>query len=205
MVFGYLFDQPVIIPSSLKKLAFYANTYSHPIDFPAGLGELEWYADGYEGLVLPERLQKLTWGSTSDVKIPTGLKELAVECNTLLVLPEELVTVAFGYSSQHHYTLPASVQEVSWVIRSNKNIFTHPSTLQHLMVKYSASDVGLDLSNHTIHKLTIVDRQIRIEKWPQGLKELAFSARVDGMNNPLRVPKGCRIVGEKRPENVIME
>lgn len=63
----------------------------------------------------------------------------------------------------------------------------------------------MDLSHVRVHKVTIAGRSVTIKQWPQGLEEMEFNVRIKCMDYPLRVPKGCRIVGKKLPENVIME
>lgn len=114
------------------------------------------------------------------------------------MLREGLLKVTLNSWSEHQYILPASVQEVVW---SGYARITHPSTLQHLFLKYSWNEI--DLSHMKVHRLTIGDRRIRIQKLPPGLRELEFTD--DDLQYTLRVPQGCVIVGEKQPTNVIME
>lgn len=68
------FNQPVVLPTSLKKAIFDLDTYTHSLSFPSGLKELKWFVEDYEGLVLPEGLRKLDWGTARYVKLPSGIK-----------------------------------------------------------------------------------------------------------------------------------
>lgn len=102
--------------------------------------------------------------------------------------------------------LPESVQEVLIVVRSEDIIYTHPTTLQHLWIvnNWNMESEELDLAHIKIHKLTIETSYFRLKQWPRELKELEFVGR-DEFTNTYRVPRGCRIVGERRPINIIME
>lgn len=117
------------------------------------------------------------------------------ECN--VQLPAGLLKVTFDCTSNRDYSLPESVLEVVMLRPVN---FTHPTTLQHLILRCGA--VEMDLSHHRVHRLTIGDSRARIMRWPWWLTELEFAV---SMRHPLRVAAGCRIVGERLPANVIME
>lgn len=173
--------------------------YTLTLNFPDSLEELEWWWWTSDGLVLPEGLRKLTWGSDCKVKLPSGLRELRIFYPMpSLVIPEGLLKFDCGLcQSECHFDLPESVQEVVW---SDKVALSHPTIIQHLILKYGRE---VDLSHHSVYKVTIDSTYIRIKKLPPGLKELAFT--VDDMHDPVSMPKGCGIVGGKRPTNVIME
>lgn len=217
ITFGILFQQPVMLPSSLKRVTFAGGvTYPHPVNLPAGVEELGWYPRYHDDFILPVGLQKLTWASPRNVNLPLGLKELIVRRDApVLVLPEGLskITFDYDYECKRHYELPESVHEV---ICRGDTTFTHASTLQHLILRCLPLDVDLyisivdvdrfhdycstrcvDLSHIKVSKLTIANCSVRIKQWPQGLKEVAFT--VKGMKYPLRVPEGCRIIEEQRP------
>lgn len=185
--FGGDFAQPVLLPFSLKKVTFLGSWYPHRIDLPPGLEDLTWYPNAYvRGLVLPVGLKKLTWASWCFIELPSELRELIITGDAPLILPEGLLSIQFSGASPCHYDLPESVQEV---YSYSYTTFTHPTTLQHLILGYTFE--GVDLSHLKINKLTIDDWGIRIRKWPQELKELAFiKDAIDGMTYPLRVPKG---------------
>lgn len=201
VMFDSDFQQPVVLPATLKRVSFLAEIYPHRLSLPRDLEEFTWSSKDFNGFELPEQLQKLTWGSELAIRLPLGLRKLVIKRSAPLILPEGLAEVTFKFLSKGcHYELPESVREVT-AFGSYSTSFTHPSTLQHLRVEFSAAEK--DLSNHKICKVTIEDSSVRIAQWPQGLEELAFT--VDDMEFPLRVPIGCRVVGEKRPQNVIME
>lgn len=92
---------------------------------------------------------------------------------------------------------------MSWCVYTNPKSFEHPSILYHLILAYAQGEV--DVSQHRIHRLTIGRGDIRIQKWPEGLKELDFPSYVDVMEHPVRVPRGCRILSDSWPLNVEME
>lgn len=200
--FHYRFNHPVTLPSSLRQIvfrpaAFRNPVYSHPLNFPDDLEELAW-SRKHGGLTLPEGLQKLTWGSTGTVELPSSLRELRL-CNSApLTLLMGLQKVTFEWWCRGHYNVPESVQEV---VISCRATFTHPTTLQHLIVNQGE----IDISHCRVHKLTIHHCLVRIKQWPEGLKELAFIIDEEYMYYHLQVPKGCRIVGDKLPGNVTME
>lgn len=142
--------------------------------------------------MLPERLKKLTWGSQHDIQLPSSLRELRLCVDVRLTLPEGLLKIDFGWT-RITYDLPESVQEVTWAIM---NEFTHPSTLQHLIIRYHGEEV--DLSQYRIHRVTLQCSDARIKKWPLDVKELEFT--VDDVQHPVPIlPEGCRIVGERPP------
>lgn len=199
MEFFGSFNQPCILPASLKKITFSVDNYSHPLSLPTGIKEMFWGPRGVCALVLPECLEKLTWASESSVALPLGLRELVVTGRAPLILPEGLTKVEFGLSTDCHYVLPESVQEVVWLAGARESIFSHPTTLQHLILKLCMREI--DLSHNKIHKLTIEDPNIKIGMWPRELKELAIN--VYRIKHPMRVPKGVRIVGEHGPTSAI--
>lgn len=156
---------------------------------------MRWFPEDYDGLVLPENLQKLKWESNCSVTLPLGLKELVVTKDAPLELPDGLLKITLGTlwsgRNQRHRNLPASVREVTC---SGHVRYTHPATLQHLILYYT--DCEIDLSKHKVHKLTIACRSVKMKEWPPELKELEFTENY--LDYPLQVPTGCIIVG-KRP------
>lgn len=160
MMFGSSFDQPVLLPDGLKKVTFSGRRYSHPVNLPIGLEEFGWSPTEHDDFEFPESLQKLTWASSRNVRLPSGLTECIIQGDAPLVFPEGLLKVTFDCSSRRHYFLPNSVQEVSWFVYANRRIFTHPATLQHLILRSSEREI--DLYHNRIHKLTIGNRHIRI-------------------------------------------
>lgn len=202
------FNQPVTLPPTVRLASFDGeHAYSHPLTLPAGLEAFRWTHDDYDGnFALPEGLQKLVWGSATTVTLPPSLRELILTENTPLILPEGLLKITFRSLSHGKYDLPLSVREV--VLANyipSHTILTHPTTLRQLTILESDSigddDDGeefiFNLSNISIHKLTIGRGGVKIEQWPQDLKELEFVG--EKVEYPLIVPQGCAIVGEKRP------